>query len=169
MDSLTFLDRVATARVQPLYVLHGDESFLKRLVSEALRRLVLGPEGDPLALSSFPGDRAAWPAVLNDLRTRPFLSPRRLVIVEDADPFVSAERAKLEKFVADLDNAPSTGVLVLDVKTWAANTRLAKAVPDSMTITCDTPDTRSLPEWCVRRCAAEHGKQLGGAAARLLV
>jgi DNA polymerase-3 subunit delta len=169
MDSLTFLDRIAKARVQPLYVLHGDEPFLKRQVHQAIRRLVLGPQDDGLSLSCYAGDSTSYAAVMDDLRTRPFLSPRRLVIVENADPFVSAERARLEKFVAGLDGAAVPGVLVLDVKTWAATTRLAKAVPDAMTITCDAPDTRSLPEWCVRRCAAEHGKQLGSAAARLLV
>src|SRR5262249_55405710 len=110
-----------------------------------------------------------YATVMDDLSTRPFLSPRRLVIVEDADPFVSAERARLEKYVAALDSAPETGVLVLDVKTWAATTKLAKAVPDGMVVACRTPATHTLPEWCVRRCAAQSGKQLGGAAARLLV
>jgi DNA polymerase-3 subunit delta len=169
MDSLTFLDRVAKATLQPLYVLYGDEPFLKRLVRDALRRLVLGADDDGLALASHPGDRTTWAAVLDDLRTRPFLSPRRLVIVEDADPFVSAERSRLEKYVADLDNAPATGVLVLEVQSWAASTKLAKAVPDRMTITCNTPAVQTLPDWCVRRCAAQYGKQLGSAAARRLV
>src|SRR5262249_23135164 len=130
MDSLTFLDRIGKATVQPLYVLYGDEPLLKRLVREAVRKLVLGADDDGLAISSHAGDGPPWASVLDDLRTRPFLSPRRLVIVEDADPFVSAERSRLEKYVADLDNAPATGVLVLDVQSWASNTKLAKAVPD---------------------------------------
>ena len=32
MDSLTFIDRAAKAKPQPLYVLHGEEQFLKRHV-----------------------------------------------------------------------------------------------------------------------------------------
>ena len=55
MDCMTFLERAAKAKVQPLYVLHGDEDFLKRLAQAALRTLVLGPEDDGFALSTFPG------------------------------------------------------------------------------------------------------------------
>ncbi len=57
-------------------------------------------------------------------------------IVEEADAFVSEHRAELEDYVA----RPANGVLVLDVKTWAANTRLAKAVAVSgRTIECVAP------------------------------
>ncbi len=88
------------------------------------------------------------------------------MIVEDADSFVTRERARLEKYLV----APSaTGVLVLDVQTWPANTKLAKLIPDAATIVCKAPAPARLPEWCVRWCAAEHGKQLVAAAARLLV
>ena len=32
MDSLAFLDKAGKQKVQPVYVLHGDEDFLKRQV-----------------------------------------------------------------------------------------------------------------------------------------
>jgi DNA polymerase-3 subunit delta len=79
---------------------------------------------------------------------------------------VSAERAKLEKYVQQ----PSTvGVLLLEVTTWPSTTKLAKLVPDTATITCKTPPTNRLPDWCVRWCQSAYGKQLAMPAARLLV
>src|SRR5438094_465898 len=42
MDSLVFLERAQRLKPQPVYVLHGDEDFLKRQVVTALRRIVLG-------------------------------------------------------------------------------------------------------------------------------
>src|SRR5438552_717413 len=101
MDSLTFLDRLDKAKPQPVYVLHGDDDFLKRQAKQALRRLVLGPGDDGLALSSYPGDKATWAAVIDELQTLPFLAPRRLVVVEQADPFVSRERGRLEKYFTE--------------------------------------------------------------------
>jgi DNA polymerase-3 subunit delta len=170
MDSLTFLERLSKARVQPLYVLHGDEHFLKRQVLTALRTLVLGPEDAGFAAATYPGDKASWSAVLDELQTLPFLAPRRLVVVEDADPFVTRERGRLEKFVASLAERPSpSGVLVLEVKTWASSTKLARLVPDAMSITCKSPASHHLPDWCVKWCSAQHGKTLTAAAARLLV
>jgi DNA polymerase-3 subunit delta len=170
MDSLTFLDRLATATPQALYVLHGDEAFLKRQVQQALRVLVLGSEDNAFALAVHAGDRATWAAVTEDLHTLPFLSPRRLVIVENADPFVSAERPRLERLFRDLSGRSNpTGILVLDVQNWASNTNLAKQTPDSSLIVCKALSPQQLPAWCMRHCQSKHGKTLASAAARLLV
>ena len=170
MDSLTFLDRIDKAKPQPIYVLKGDEAFLERQVLLALRRLILGPEDDGFALSSYPGDKATWAAVIEDLQTLPFLSPRRLVVVESADPFVTRERSKLEKYFAEVaGKAQSTGVLVLGVKAWAGNTKLAKQTPDASLIECKAPSTQELPKWAAAWCASCHGKQLAPGAAKLLV
>jgi DNA polymerase-3 subunit delta len=166
MDSLTFLQNAAKAKPRPIYVLHGDEAFLKRRTQAALRTLVLGPDDDGFGVSNHDGDKASWAEIHDELETLPFLSPRRLVIVDQADPFVTRERSRLEKYFAE----PSAhGVLVLDVQTWASNTKLAKALPDAATLACKTPESRKLPEWCVSWCAAQHGKPLTAPAARLLV
>jgi DNA polymerase-3 subunit delta len=171
MDSLTFLDRLDKAKPQPLYVLKGDEEFLRRQVHLALRRLVLGPGDEGFAVSTYPGDKAAWAEVLGDLQTLPFLAPRRLVIVENADPFVTRERGKLEKYFAEVagKGSSATGVLVLDVQNWAANTKLAKATPDASLIECKAPPSQQLPQWAAAWSASRHGKPMAAGAAKLLV
>jgi DNA polymerase-3 subunit delta len=170
MDSLTFLERLDSAKPHALYVLHGDEAFLKRQVQQAIRLLVLGPEENTFALAVHAGDKTTWAAVTEDLHTLPFLSPHRLVIVENADTFVTAERPKLEKLFRDLaGRANPTGVLVLDVQNWASNTNLAKLTPDTSLLVCKAPGAQQLPPWCMRHCQSKHGKTLAAAAARLLV
>lgn len=166
MDSLTFLDRAGKAKPLPVYAVHGDEEFLKRQVLVALRTVVLGTDGDSFGLSTHPGDKATFAAVFDELQTLPFLSPRRLVIVEGADPFVTRYRAALEKLVA---NPPSSGTLVLEVKSWPANTKLAKLLDDKATINCKAKAAHTLPEWCAAWMAKQHGKQLAAPAAKLLV
>lgn len=166
MDSRTFLERAAKVKPHPVYVLHGEEAFLKRQVIAALRKIVLGPEDDSFGLSTFNGDKATFAAVHNELSTLPFLAPRRLVVVENADPFVQEERQKLEKYVGE---PAATGVLVLEVKTWLASTKLAKAIPENCTIGCKTPPLKDLPPWCAGWCAERYGKQLTPVAARSLV
>jgi DNA polymerase-3 subunit delta len=166
MDSLAFLDRKADKAPRPVYALHGDERFLKRRVLAALRERVLGAGGEGFGLSVHAGDRADWSTVSTELASAGLFSPRRLVVIEDADPFVTRERARLEKYLS----APSaTGVLVLDVQSLPSNTRLAKLLPDDAAIACKAPAAHRLPDWCVKWCAAEHGKQLTADAARLLV
>jgi DNA polymerase-3 subunit delta len=166
MDSLTFLERAPRTKPQPVYALHGDEDFLKRQVLQALRPVVLGPEADAFGLSAHAGDKATFAAVHDELVTLPFLSPRRLVVVENADPFVTRHRAALEKYAAE---PVTTGVLVLDVKSWPSNTRLAKLLAGDATITCKAPAAHKLAAWCVQWAATSQGKQLTTAAAELLV
>jgi DNA polymerase-3 subunit delta len=166
MDSLTFLERAATAKPRPVYVLHGDEDFLKRLVVAALRTRVLGDDGEDLGFSTRAGEKAGFAEVRDELATLPFLCPRRLVLVENADPWVTKHRAALEKYVAE---PSATGVLVLDVKTWQSTTRLAKLIDANSTITCKAPAAHKLPQWCADWMEKRHGKHLAAPAARLLV
>ena len=166
MDSLVFLQEPDKHKLQPVYVLHGDEEFLKRQVLAALRAVVLESADNTFGLSNYPGDKATFAEVHDELQTLPFAGPRRLVVVDNSDPFVTKFRPLLEKYVA----APAAnGVLVLDVKTWPATTRLAKMVPNDSTIVCKAPPAYKLSEWCVGWSASQYGKQLAVAAARLLV
>jgi len=131
-----------------------------------LRALVLGAEENSFGLSTYAGDKTEFAAVHDELQTLPFLGSRRLVIVENADPFVTNFRPLLEKYAGQ---PAATGVLALEVKTWPSNTRLAKLVPSDGTIVCKAPAAYKLSDWCVQWAAARHGKQLAAPAARLLV
>jgi len=164
MDSMAFLERIDRLQPLPLYVVHGDEDFLKREVIRGIRKRVL--EGDDMAASIHEGDKAQLSEVCDELETVPFFGSRRLVIVEDADPFVTRFRAALEKRIARL---PSSGVLVLELKSFPSNTRLYKLVADASSIACKAPAAFRLPQWCGQWCPARHGKQISSQAAALLV
>jgi DNA polymerase-3 subunit delta len=96
-----------------------------------------------------------------------FGGDRRLVLVEAADEFVSRYRAELEDYVA---KPKANGVLVLGVKTFAANTRLFKAVAAAgLAIECSTPPPARLPRWLSGWARSEHGVALPQPAAETLV
>jgi DNA polymerase-3 subunit delta len=166
MDSLAFLEKAPRVKPQPIYVLTGDEPFLKLRALEALKGLILGSDGGDLGYSSHPGDKATYAEVFDELQTLPFLSPRRLVLIDDADPFVTRERARLEKYFAE---PTARGVLALTLKSFPSNTRLFKLLPDAGLLTCKTPPLARLGDWCLHWSAATHGKPLSRDAARLLV
>ncbi len=164
MDSLIFLEQ--SGEPLPVYVVHGEEDFLKRQVVAALRARALGDGDESFGMSVQPGDKAVWRDVHSELQTLPFLSARRLVVIENAEPFVTAFRSHLEKYVA----APaSSGVLVLVVKTWPSNTKLYKLLDGKAAISCKALTGAKLAEWCRQWASAQHKKQLLVAAAQLLV
>lgn len=165
MDALEFLKRSRQSEPQSVYVVFGDEEFLVQQVREELVQLLIGEVDPTYAVSVYDLERASWPSICNDLHTLPFLSPRRVVVVEQADAFVSAHRSELEKYVAK----PAPGTLILLTKSWVSTTKLAKLIPDAATISCKTPRLGQLPAWCVQRAKTIYKKRLDPQAAERLV
>ncbi|MCI0331785.1 MAG: DNA polymerase III subunit delta [Planctomycetes bacterium] len=167
VNALEYLSQTDKHPIPAVCAIFGDDAFLKSEVLAAIRRHVL--EGDDsFSLTTFTGKEAQLREVLDALATVSlFGGGRRLVIVEEADPFVTEYRSQLEDYVA---KPAKGGVLVLDVKTWPGNTRLAKAVAaDGLAIECKTPAERQLKSWLVERAKAEHQVRLDAAAADALL
>lgn len=167
MHAIEFLKQEPDRECRPVYAVYGDETYLRREVAHQIVRQALGPEADELAVVRFPGEKTPLADVLDELRTLPFLSRRRVVIVEDADAFVTAHRAELEAYVA---RPSATGVLVLAVKTWMATTKLAKLVQQTgVAVECKTPRADGLVRWLVEMAKHRFDATLTGPAAHLLV
>lgn len=165
IDFLAHPDKYPAAAVCAVF---GDEAYLKSEALAALRRQILGDSDGAFSLTTFAGKEAQLREVLDALATVSlFGAGRRLVIVEDADPFVTEYRSGLEDYVA---RPAKGGVLVLEVKTWPGNTRLAKAVvADGLTIECKAPTERQLKSWLVERAKREHHVRLDAAAVDVLL
>lgn len=169
MDALQFLSAKDSKR-HPVYALVGDEDFLKRHARERIIAIAIGDEDPSFAVSASPGDKLDFSTARNELETLPFLAPCRVVVVEAADKFVTDNRQALEAYAAK----PSTvGVLVLDVKTFPENTKLAKALPATAKIECKSPPAHKalevLTPWCVKWAQSAHKKKLASEAAELLI
>ena len=150
-----------------VYVAYGDEDFLRRHVHWKLRTQLVGPEPDDFTYAVHPGEAAVAANILDELFMPPFLGDQRLVVVEEADTFVTKFRPVLEKYVA---HPSGTGTLLLDCRSWPASTKLAKAVEKSgMAIDCNGPKTRYVADWCVRWARERFQKNLDRPTASWLV
>jgi len=168
--ALPAIDYLAAPKEHPpalLNVVFGDEAFLKRQVLLALKTETLGKSDSDFAYSTFDGDQAQLGDVLDELGTiAMFGGETRLVRVDQADKFVSKNRDDLEKYA---ENPIPTGRLILDLKSFPANTRLYKAVAKTgLIVACTTPTEAELPKWLCGWTSRSHGIQLEMAAARLL-
>jgi DNA polymerase-3 subunit delta len=153
----------------PVCVLFGDEPFLRRLALAELRQQVLGDSDAEFSLTRLDGDAIEkMHEVLDELSTAAlFGGGRRLVVVEQADDFVTRFRPALEDYVA---HPKTSGVLALDVATWAKTTRLYKTIETSgLQIDCKSPEARSLQKWLTTWAQKRHQAKLEPAAAELLL
>lgn len=156
---------MAGNHAKPIYVICGSDRYLRDKCRAETMIEALGGS-DPQTCVTCYDASAELADVLDDLRTLPFLSDRRLVIVDEADAFVSANRQALEKYAA---NPSPTGALLLLVKSFPGTTRLAKLVAKvGVTLRCDRPTGRKLNSF-VRDRAQALGRQIEPPAAELIV
>ena len=150
----------------PVYAVIGEEAFARSQAVAALRAAVLGDASPDLALSQYLGSEITDAAeLLDELRTPPFLAPRRLVVVEGATAFAKNAKDVLVKY---LDKPSRTGVLVLVLDKLPRNEKLGRAVRNvGMAVECRAPRERELPGWIAGRARA-HGKRMDSRAARRL-
>ncbi len=164
--ALTFL---ASAKTKPAAVtaLFGDEPFLKRLVLLRCRELILGDDDGEFSLTTFSGE-TPWRDVNDELSTMAlFGGGQRLVVVDDADDFVTACRGELERYV---EHPRSGSVLLLQIRTFPKNTRLFKLVDQhGLALDCGTPSEGQLRTWLGDWASKRYQAKLEGSAAELLL
>jgi DNA polymerase-3 subunit delta len=145
-------------------VIVGNDGFLSREVRRAAIARLCGDEADA-ACDVFDGETAELRDVLDALGERSlFGGERRVVVLENADPFVKDHRPQLEDYVA---KPIAAATLLLEVASWPSNTRLAKAAAAAgVVVRCQAPDrdggafARGLKAWLIAAAQREVGAQV---------
>jgi DNA polymerase-3 subunit delta len=177
-DSLAafdFLSRSQAPTVPPVCVLFGDEPLLKQESLDRLRSTVLTGDDAELSFTSLDGNQVELREVLDELATLAmFGGGKRMVVVEEADKFVSKHREELEDYC---QKPRPASVLILNVESWPANTRLFKKLADNgLQINCNLPGNRfgdpdedTVLNWLGARAKAKYQAALAAGAGELLL
>lgn len=153
--------------VSPLYLIAGPDSFLNAREARRLTEQLLTEEERQLALWQPSGEEPPEIIdVLDELRTVPFLASRRVVLIQNADLFVSQNRARLEEY---LEHPSPTGVLILTVSKADTRTRLVKRLTQLGGLIETEVKPWELPRFACEYCRSHFGKTLTLPAAQLLV
>jgi len=140
-----------------VYAIVGADRFLRQ-TALAAHLEKLGTSLDEFGPTRVSGPTAALADVLDEVRTASLLGDPRVVVVDDADEFVSKHRDQLERYCRQ----PSpTGVLILLCNSMPANTRLYKIIKAAgEVIKCEAPAKRALTDWVVRHAEQAYGKRV---------
>jgi DNA polymerase III subunit delta len=154
-----------------IIVLAGGEPFLSRHLLGLLRdRLVPDEEDRSWAWREFAGDEPLDPRdVFDEAATVPlFASATRAAVVRQADAFVTAARESLERIASNPRGG--RGLVILEVKTFQATTRLAKAAAkQGLVIDTAIPARKDLAGWVRKWAEAGHGIKLAAPTAQQLL
>jgi DNA polymerase-3 subunit delta len=144
----------------PVIVIFGDDSYARQEeLTSALNQLL--PEGVDRSMACMDYDASIpdtappdFATIADDLNTPPFLAPRRVVVIRDADGFITTYRSSLEAYL----NRPSpTGTLMLTCRSFPKTTKLYKAAEACGEIV----ECKKLKSKALEDSAFRHATQLG--------
>jgi len=176
VSALKYLVKPSSHKPEVVCAVTGDDAFLRHEVRAALSDVLSSADSEGLEVETFDGRSVEWRDVVDGLRERSlFGSWRRVVVVEEAESLVKRYREKIEHY---LEKPASDAVLILEVKTWPANTRLAKAVVKcGLTIRCQVPQqgreltefTKGLKDWLIQVARTQAEVEIDRQAVDLLL
>ena len=164
MHAVEFLKKIPES-IAGVIVLSGGQRHLKQAALNILRQQLIND--DDTCFTRFTGRDAQLSSVSDELRTVSMWGDRRLIIVDDADDFVTKNRPGLEKLV---DKPAKKSVLVLDVNSWPKTTRLYKQIAaKGLEIDCSELKGPQLLKWLQETAKDTYGQTLARDAASLLI
>lgn len=151
----------ATTRIAVLY---GPEEMLKRDAIAQLRAALEAAHGE-IEISTYDGATAQLADVLDELRSFSLMQRYKIVILDQADVFVTAHRESLDRYAqSPVDSA----TLVMRAGKWNKG-NLDKAIEKVGVIRkCEPLPSAEVGRWLVARAEQTHGRKIDPRAAELL-
>lgn len=148
-----------------ILVLQGKEAMLGRAYLDQLRQALEAAYGQ-VDTFTFDGKTASLADVLDEVRAYSLMMRHKLVLVDDAEPFVKTHRAALERYA---DKPVDHAALVLRAGTWNKGNLDKKIAKVGEVIACKPLGEAEAGAWLIRRAAEAHQATLDRRAAGVLV
>lgn len=120
----TLNQHIKSGTFQPVYLLYGEETFLKNSYKNRLKEAIIGD--DTMNFARFEGKGLDVDELIRLADTMPFFAERRLILVEDSGFFKSAPEALVEY----LPSLPDTTCLLFVESEVDKRNRLLKKVKE---------------------------------------
>ena len=133
---------IKNRRFKQIYLLYGEEAYLKRMYKEKLRNALVEKE-DTMNYNYYGGKGISIPEVIDVSETMPFFADRRLIIIENSGFFKSAN--ELGDYIKEL---PETTYFVFVEEEVDKRNKLYKTVKDKGRIVeMSRQDNKTLTNW----------------------
>ena len=138
----TINEDIKTGQWKPVYLLFGEESFLKQSYKKKLKAAIVGD--DTMNYNYFEGKGLDVKELISLADTMPFFSEKRLILVEDSGFFKSSS----EELAEYLPTMPDTTCFVFVEEAVDKRNRLYKRVKDLGHVAeMKRQDSTSLARW----------------------
>ena len=142
---------IKTGQFQNVYLLYGEEAYLKRQYKEKLLKAMV-TQGDTMNFSAYEGKDIAQGELIDLAETLPFFAERRVILVEDSGFFKNSAE-ELAAYIPEV--AESTCFIFVESEVDKRN-KLYKQVKKSGRIVCfERQNDEILMRWVGGRLKKE--------------
>ncbi len=132
-----------TGAFRPVYLLYGEEAYLKNRYKNRLRQAIL-PEDDTMNFSSYEGRGIDVRQIIDQAETMPFFADHRLILIENSGFFKNA-CPELAEYIPQL---PQETILIFVENEVDKRGKLFKAVKSAGRVAeLGRQDERTLTAW----------------------
>lgn len=157
----------SAAEIPHLLLITGQDFYMVSQTCQQLIGSLVDETQKMTALTEWKASEVKLADVLDELRTVPFLSPCRIVLIRDAEPFIQQYSQALIEY---LNNPTPTGYLFLTAESLDKRTKFAKAVQEkNVWLQAQTPSGRQLPAYLIDYAANTHQVKVDTASCQLLI
>lgn len=162
MQSLN--EDLKTGQFKHVYLLFGEEAYLKKLYKERLRKAIVS-DGDTMNFSYFEGKNTNPLEIIDLAETMPFFAERRLIMLENTGFFKNAS-PELAEYMKQI---PETTYFVFIENEIDKRGKLFKAVKEKgRPVELGRQDENTLTKWILGRVKRE-GKQISAQTVKHLL
>jgi DNA polymerase-3 subunit delta len=161
------VDEAHRGKLQPIYLLVGDEQYWQSRVQKALREATLKGGIVGLNEDQFSAAETDVRTVLSACRTLPMMAPRRFVLVRSLERWEAGDNS-LEQLAAYVEAGSETTVLVLAASKLDMRRKFcAQAKKRGLVVECESPKPAHLPAF-IQSAAKARGNSIARATAELI-
>lgn len=140
-----------TGELHYLYLLYGDEDYLKNYYKKSLEKVTF-PEGNSMNTHYFEGKDIEQEVLRNAILTLPFLSPYRLVIIENSEFFQKSSEAILQIIE---DKPETTRLIFIEEKVDKRNKLYKFFQKNGKVVELSYQSEEMILRWVVKRLGDE--------------
>lgn len=155
---------IKTRQFKPVYLLFGEESFLKKSYKKRLKEAIVGE--DSMNFHQYEGKGLDLEEIISLANTMPFFGDSRLILIEDSGLFKGSGAELLVKYLPEM---PDTTCFVFVESEVDKRSKLYKKVKDfGYTAEMGRQDSKQLSSWA-GGILAKNGKKITGRTMELLL
>ncbi|MEW6359041.1 MAG: DNA polymerase III subunit delta [Planctomycetota bacterium] len=167
MEFAAFVSQLKKSKPLPVYGVYGEEEFLvEQAVGLVKEKVLEGEDPHACCVERDAAEGLSPAAVFDELRTLPFFSKRRVVLVRNAQAFIKDHSESILRY---LESPSRTGILVLIADSIDSRTRVAKTIESAgALVACKGMREKDAAGWIVAQ-TTERGKRIAPRACRILL